>query len=59
MNKNKTIVAALLSIAALAASTLGVTAADLPDDISSGFTFSKNFYDIYGKPNITATIIGK
>ena len=34
------------------------TAAGLPDRISPGFTFSKNFYDIYGKPDITATIIG-
>jgi len=34
------------------------TAAGLPDRLSPGFTFSKNFYDIYGKPDITATIIG-
>ena len=61
MNTTKTILAALLSIAALtalAASVPAASAAGLPDDLSPGFTFSKNFYDIYGKPNITASIIG-
>ena len=61
MNKNKTILAALLSIAALTALATSIpaaSAAGLPDDLSPGFTFSKNFYDIYGKPNITASIVG-
>jgi len=61
MNTTKTILAALLSIAALtalAASVPAASAAGLPDDLSPGFTFSKNFYDIYGKPNITASIVG-
>ncbi|HIE32397.1 MAG TPA: hypothetical protein EYP67_08520 [Methanosarcinales archaeon] len=52
---NKTILAALLSIVVFA--TIAA-AAGLPDDLSPGFTFSKNFYDVYGKPNLTATIIG-
>jgi hypothetical protein len=32
-----------------AASTRTATAG-LPDDLSPGFTFSKNFYDVYGTP---------
>ena len=55
MNRNKTILLALLAIAA---SIPIVTAAGLPDDLSPGFTFSKNFYDVYGKPNLTASIVG-
>jgi len=81
MNKNRTILIALLTLAALTSpaaslpadelrasqhrndtsltvSIPAVTAAGLPDGFSPGFTFSKNFYDIYGKPDITATIIG-
>ncbi len=60
MNKNKTILAALLiaSLTVLVAVTPATSAAGLPDDLSPGFTFSKNFYDIYGKPNITASIVG-
>ncbi|MEA1945500.1 MAG: hypothetical protein U9N07_09285 [Euryarchaeota archaeon] len=34
------------------------TAAGLPDKLSPGFTFSKNFYDVYGKPNLMASIVG-
>jgi len=58
MNKNKTTLAALLTIAALVAVTPAASAAGIPDDLSPGFTFAKNFYDIYGKPNITASIVG-
>jgi hypothetical protein len=83
MNRNKTILVALLIIVALtslaaslpadelrasqhrntthispAASIHTATAAGLPDDLSPGFTFSKNFYDVYGKPNLIASIVG-
>ncbi|MCK4458707.1 MAG: hypothetical protein KAU52_03165, partial [Methanosarcinales archaeon] len=60
MNRNKTIFVALLAIAitSLAALIPIVTATGLPDDFSPGFTFSKNFYDVHGKPNITASIVG-
>jgi len=60
MNRNKTILVALLAIAitSLAASIPVATAAGIPDDLSPGFTFSKNFYDVHGKPNITASIVG-
>ncbi|MEA1868660.1 MAG: hypothetical protein U9N09_00635 [Euryarchaeota archaeon] len=34
------------------------TAAGLPDKLSPGFTFSKNFYDVYGQPNLIASIVG-
>jgi hypothetical protein len=34
------------------------TSAGLPDNLSPGFTFSKNFYDVYGKPNLVASIVG-
>nr|QNO44620.1 hypothetical protein ADKHHHMD_00001 [Methanosarcinales archaeon ANME-2c ERB4]QNO49698.1 hypothetical protein ADAIOCCD_00006 [Methanosarcinales archaeon ANME-2c ERB4] len=40
-----------------AASTRTATAG-LPDDLSPGFTFSKNFYDVYGTPNLIASIVG-
>jgi hypothetical protein len=40
-----------------AASTRTATAG-LPDDLSPGFTFSKNFYDVYGTPNLVASIVG-
>lgn len=56
MNTTTTILAALLLIAAL--TTLAASAAGLPDDLSPGFTFSQNFYDVYGKPNLTAAIVG-
>ena len=58
MNTIKTILSVLLSIAALTALVAPTYAAGLPDDLSPGFTFSKNFYDVYGKPNITASIVG-
>lgn len=61
MNRITRTLAALLLISAittLAASIPAASAAGMPDDLSPGFTFSKNFYDIYGKPDITATIIG-
>ena len=41
-----------------AASIHTTTAAGLPDRLSPGFTFSKNFYDVYGLPNLTASIVG-
>ncbi|MEA1866219.1 MAG: hypothetical protein U9N46_13710 [Euryarchaeota archaeon] len=41
-----------------AASIHTTTAAGLPDHLSPGFTFSKNFYDVYGLPNLTASIVG-
>ncbi len=34
------------------------TIAGLPDRLSPGFTFSKNFYDVYGTPDLTASIVG-
>ena len=34
------------------------TAAGLPDRLSPGFTFSKNFYNVYGTPDLTASIVG-
>jgi hypothetical protein len=34
------------------------TAAGLPDGLSQGFTFSENFYDVYGLPNLVASIVG-
>ena len=61
MNTTKTILAALLLVAALtalAAPALAASAMGFPDDFSPGFTFSKNFYDVHGKPNITASIVG-
>jgi len=58
MNLNRTIIAVLLAIAVLTASIPVVTSAGLPDDLSTGFTFSENFYDVYGKPNLTASIVG-
>ena len=59
MNTTKTILAALLSIAALTALVMpAASAAGIPDDLSPGFTFSQNFYDVYGKPNLTAAIVG-
>nr|QNO49297.1 hypothetical protein ANJBEOKM_00037 [Methanosarcinales archaeon ANME-2c ERB4] len=43
----------------VAAFTALVTpAAGIPDNLSPGFTFSKNFYDVYGKPNLIASIVG-
>jgi len=41
-----------------ASSTHTTTAAGLPDDLSPGFTFSENFYDVYGQPNLVASIVG-
>ncbi|GEM_PF-404343 len=41
-----------------AASIHTTTAAGLPDDLSPGFTFSENFYDVYGQPNLVASIVG-
>ncbi len=41
-----------------AASIHTTTAAGLPDHLSPGFTFSKNFYDVHGLPNLTASIVG-
>ncbi|NOQ33573.1 MAG: hypothetical protein GQ567_05195 [Methanosarcinales archaeon] len=60
MNRNKTILVALLAIAItlLAAAIPAATAAGIPDDLSPGFMFSENFYDVYGKPNLTAAIVG-
>jgi hypothetical protein len=58
MNLNRTIIGVLLAIAVLAAAIPAATAAGIPDDLSPGFTFSKNFYDVYGKPNLTASIVG-
>jgi len=58
MNTTKTTLATLLLITALTTLAAPISAAGLPDDLSPGFTFSKNFYDIYGKPNITASIVG-
>ena len=58
MNTAKTAFAALLLVAAVTALAAPTSAAGLPDDLSPGFTFSKNFYDVHGKPNITASIIG-
>jgi len=58
MNITKTILAALLSIAALTALVAPTSAAGIPDNLSPGFTFSKNFYDVYGKPNLIASIVG-
>ena len=41
-----------------AASIHTATAAGLPDRLSPGFTFSKNFYNVYGTPDLTASIVG-
>ena len=58
MNKKNTALTALLTIAALTTLAAPTSAAGIPDDFSPGFTFSKNFYDVHGKPNITASIVG-
>ena len=58
MNRIVRTLATLLLITALTTLAAPTSAAGLPDDLSPGFTFSKNFYDIYGKPNITASIVG-
>ncbi len=58
MNRIVRTLATLLLITALTTLATPTSAAGLPDDLSPGFTFSKNFYDIYGKPNITASIVG-
>ena len=78
MNRNKTILVALLIIVALTSLAASLpadelrasqhrndthmphtaTAAGLPDKLSPGFTFSKNFYDVYGTPNLIASIVG-
>ncbi|MEA1906770.1 MAG: hypothetical protein U9N12_07440 [Euryarchaeota archaeon] len=58
MNRIVRTLATLLLITALTTLATPTSAAGLPDDLSPGFTFSKNFYDVYGKPNITASIVG-
>ncbi len=40
------------------AASMHTTTAGLPDDLSPGFTFSENFYDVYGTPNLVASIVG-
>ncbi|MBA1342815.1 MAG: hypothetical protein C5S52_04375 [ANME-2 cluster archaeon] len=58
MNRDRTILLAILALLAIAAAIPAATAAGIPDDLSPGFTFSENFYDVYGKPNLTAAIVG-